>query len=378
MLKGKKITVFPRQFGLFPYIFLVYILFPVYYLTKETGFKQMIGFIMVILFLVTYRQLYNRMEKKTFTYWLALQLSIVFLFSFFYNLNYVFLGFFPANFIGWYREKPKFYKGLVFLALVEVIPFLHNINSLNTPGQLLYFVPFIIIMMLSPFGIRSMNRRMELEKKLDLANQKIEELVKREERVRIARDLHDTLGHTLSLLTLKSQLIQRLVTVDSERAKAEAREIEITSRSALKQVRELVSDMRAVTIAEELVQIQQILRASGITYQYDGNTVFSKIPPFTQNIVSMCIREAATNIVKHSRATHCSVSISQSIEKMVIIVKDDGMGLDKGNQFGNGLRGMEERLALIDGELKVSTHNGAVLQLMVPIIKKAERKGAAI
>jgi two-component system, NarL family, sensor histidine kinase DesK len=378
MLKGKKLTIFPSQFGLFPYIFLVYILFPVFYLTKETGFKQIIGFIMVVLFLITYRQLYNRMEKRSFTYWLALQLSIVFLFSFFYNLNYIFLGFFPANFIGWFREKQKFKRGLISLGLVEIIPFIYHIQTVNSPAQVLYFVPFMVIMMFSPFGIRSMNRRMELEKKLDQANQQIKELVKQEERVRIARDLHDTLGHTLSLLTLKSQLVQRLVTVDTERAIAEAREMEITSRSALKQVRELVSDMRAVTIAEELVQIQQILRASGITFQYDGNIDFSKIPPFTQNIVSMCIREAATNIVKHSRATHCTVSISQSIEKMIIIVRDDGMGLEKGTQFGNGLRGMEERLALIDGELKVSTHNGTVLKLAVPIIKKAERKGAVI
>ncbi|MDE8722192.1 ATP-binding protein, partial [Alistipes putredinis] len=68
----------------------------------------------------------------------------------------------------------------------------------------------------------------------------------------------------------------------------------------------------------------------------------------------MCIREAATNIVKHSRATHCTISISQSDEKMSIIVKDDGMGIDQKKPFGNGLRGMKERLALIDGTLDVS------------------------
>lgn len=79
-----------------------------------------------------------------------------------------------------------------------------------------------------------MNRRMELEQKLDEANQHIKELVKREERVRIARDLHDTLGHTLSLLTLKSQLVQRIIASAPERARKEAREMETTSRSDLK------------------------------------------------------------------------------------------------------------------------------------------------
>ncbi|HZG82396.1 MAG TPA: sensor histidine kinase, partial [Brevibacillus sp.] len=225
-----------------------------------------------------------------------------------------------------------------------------------------------------PYGIRSMNRRMELEQKLDEANQHIKELVKREERVRIARDLHDTLGHTLSLLTLKSQLVQRTIASDPERARKEAREMETTSRAALKQVRELVSDMKTATIAEELIHIQQILRAADITFEYMGDSDFSNISPVTQNIVSMCIREAATNVVKHSRATHCIISISQTDEKISITIKDDGMGMDQQTPFGNGLRGMKERLALIDGALDVSTHNGTVLSIAVPIVKKAERK----
>ncbi|MDN3017858.1 sensor histidine kinase [Paenibacillus sp. BSR1-1] len=376
----KSFSLFPRQFGFFPYIFLIYIGFPIYYLTKEAGVKQLLGFGMVLLFLVTYRQLYFSMGKRRFTYWLALQMGIVFILTLFYHLNYMFLGFFPANFIGWYRDKRVFYRGLICLTYVEIFPFAFQViktNTFFTFAELIYFVPFLIIMLISPFGIRSMNRRMELEKELDKANKQIEELVKREERVRIARDLHDTLGHTLSLLTLKSQLVQRLTAVDPERARLEAKEMETTSRAALKQVRELVTDMRAATIAEELIQIQQILRAVGITYQYAGDHDFSKIPPFTQNIVGMCVREAATNVVKHSRATHCSVSINLSSEKMKVVIHDDGMGVSgKNNQYGNGLNGMVERLALIEGSLNLSNHNGAVLEMIVPIIKKAG--GAAV
>ena len=373
-----KWSVFPRQFGFFPYIFLIYIGFPVLSLTKETGVKQLIGYVMVLLFLVTYRQLYFAIGKRKFTYWLAIQLSIVFIFCLFYHLNYMFLGFFPANFIGWYRYKTGFKRGLLSLAIVEILPFIVHVirtKTFFTTAELFYYVPFLIIMLISPFGIRSMNRRMELEKELDRANQKIEELVKREERVRIARDLHDTLGHTLSLLTLKSQLVQRMTAVDPERARIEAKEMEVTSRAALKQVRELVTDMRAATIAEELLQVQQILHAAGITYQYDGDVDFSRVSPFSQNIVSMCVREAATNVVKHSRATHCSISIKLFSEKINIVIRDDGMGVRNNRDFGNGLRGMEERLALIDGALALSNENGAVLEINVPIIKK---EGAAV
>ncbi|MCM3567375.1 sensor histidine kinase [Neobacillus mesonae] len=369
------ISIFPKQLGFFPYVFLIYIGFPVYYLTKETGIKQLIGFGMVLVFLVSYRQLYFLIGKKSFTYWLAVQLAIVFLFSTFYDLNHIFLGFFPANFIGWYRDKKAFRLGLLCLAGVEIIPFLIKIARTNiffSTTELIYFVPFLIVMLISPFGIRSMNRRLELEKELDLARKQIEELVKREERVRIARDLHDTLGHTLSLLTLKSQLIQRLTAADPERARHEAKEMETTSRTALKQVRELVSDMRSTTIAQELVHVQEILRTAGITYQYEGDADFSRIPPFTQNIIGMCVCEAATNVVKHSRASHCSISILQSSEKMKIVIRDDGMGAAKNNQFGNGLRGMKERLALMDGSLSLTNHHGAVLEMTVPIIRKAQ------
>lgn len=375
--KGKPISIFPRQFGFFPYIFLIYTFFPAYDLTKETGLKQIIGIGMLLLFFVTYRQLYFYIGKKEFSYWLALQLAIVFIFSMFYSLNYIFLGFFPANFIGWSREKPSFFRWLFCLAIIEIVPFIsHAVQTKTwfTTKELLYFVPFLIIMLISPFGIRSMNRRMELEKQLNEANQQIKELVKREERVRIARDLHDTLGHTLSLLTLKSQLVQRLITMDAERARLEAKEMEITSRAALKQVRELVTDMRTATITEEVLQVQQILRAAGITYQYNGEVHFPEISPFIQNILSMCIREAATNVVKHSRATHCSISVSQDDEKIKIIVRDDGMGVEKKKRYGNGLKGMEERLALIEGTLALSNHNGAALEINVPIVKKLKRE----
>ncbi len=369
-----KWSIFPRQLGFFPYIFLIYIGFPIFYLTKESRFKQLVGFGMVLLFLVSYRRLYFLIGKRSFTYWLAVQMAIVFLFSTFYHLDYIFLGFFPANFIGWYKGKKAFRLGLLSLAGLEMIPFLIQMMQPRTvfsTNELIDFVPFLIIMLISPFGIRSMNRRLELKQELDQAHKQIEELVKREERVRIARDLHDTLGHTLSLLTLKSQLIQRLTSVDPERARTEAKEMETTSRAALKQVRELVSDMRATTIAEELLHVQQILRAAGISYQYEGDVDFSKIPPFTQNIVGMCICEAATNVVKHSRATHCSIAIQLSTEKMKIVVRDNGLGVAKNNQLGNGLKGMKERLALMDGSLSITNHYGTVLDMTVPIIKKA-------
>lgn len=369
-----KMSIFPSRFGSFPYIYLIYLLIPIINLTEETGIKQIIGYGMLLLFFITYRKLYFCIGKQSFTYWLALQLLILLVYSLYYNVNFIFLGFYSATFIGYYRDKAKFHRGLISLAFVLILPLLYHLVQGKTPlssRDLLTIIPFMIVIFFSPYGIRSMNRRMELERKLDQANQQIQELVKREERTRIARDLHDTLGHTLSLLTLKSQLVQRLVTTDSERARIEAKEIEMTSRAALKQVRELVSDMRTATIAEELIKIQQILKAAEINYLFDGEINSLSISPITENIVSMCMREAVTNIVKHSGATECKIVISQSLEKMNVIVQDNGIGINQNKQFGNGLHGIKERLALIDGEIGLLNENGAILNMTIPIIRKA-------
>ncbi|QOR67827.1 sensor histidine kinase [Cytobacillus suaedae] len=377
-IRWRDFSIFPKQFGFFPYIWLVYLLFPLYDVSTESGIKRIVGYGIIALFLVTYRQLYAFIGDRKFSWWLALQLAIIFFFCLFYDLNFLFLGFFPANFIGWYTDKKMFQLGLAGLIFVEVVPILITIVRTGFSTELLYVVPFIIIMFITPFGIRSMNKRMDLEKQLEKANQQINELVKREERLRIARDLHDTLGHTLSLLTLKSQLVQRLTTVDPEKARNEAKEIERTSRAALKQVRELVSDMRSATITEELLQVQEILKATSIHYHYSGDTDYNDLPPFTQNIICMCLREAATNIVKHSNAQNCFVTIQREPHHFKVTVQDDGIGMTDTHQFGNGLNGMKERLDLIDGSVSVKNNHGTKLEITLPIIQKGTREGVVV
>jgi len=376
MGKLRGFRFFPKRFGFFPYIFLIYFIMPAVSLLSESGIKMILGYALLFVFFVTYRQLYFCMQKRSYSYWVATELVIILIFGLFYDPNYIFLGFFPANFIGWYSDKRKFKIALIGLFIVEFLPIITS-GVLLTPSKILYFVPFLIVMMISPFGVRSMNRRIELEMQLDQAKEQIKELVKREERVRIARDLHDTLGHTLSLITLKSQLVEKLTTINPERARSEAKEIEQTSRAALRQVRELVSQMRAIRVTEELSEVQEILQAAGIAYHFQGDSELQDTPFLAQNIISMCLRESATNIVKHSRARNCFISISPTTENIKIMIKDDGIGMQHPNKSGNGLTGMEERLALIDGTLSITNLNGAVLELIIPIVQKKEKEGAA-
>ena len=369
----EKFRMFPKNLGFYPYVWLIYIFLPVIYISQEQGIRLILGCLMIGVFLISYRQLFLGSEHRSFSYWLGLQMVIVLILSLFYSPYNLFIGFFTASFIGHYTESSKFKISLISLAIIEVIPLVWNTQPIS-PNQYFFFVPFIIIILVSPFGIRSMNKHQYLEMQLDEANEHIKELVKREERMRIARDLHDTLGHTLSLITLKSQLVDRLITKDPHRAQLEAKEIERTSRAALRQVRDLVSDMRAVTVAEELLEVQVILSNADIISRFEGDVKLTGVPDLTQNILSLCLREGITNIVKHSQAKSCRVSIEQKKAHVTLIIHDDGIGLHEDHHDGNGLKGMGERLTLIDGSLVVSSVGGTTLTITIPTIIKHQRE----
>lgn len=279
-----------------PYIFLVYVFFPISFIAAESGWKRILGFVLILLFVISYRQLYFVAGTRQFHFWLYLQMTIILILTV-YNINHIFLGFFPANFISWYRDRRLFRYAIIYLAFCIISPILMSYKLIE--DTLIYLIPFIIIILFSPLAYRSMYTKMELEKQLEQANEQINELVKREERLRIARDLHDTLGHTLSLITLKSQLVAKLVNKDGERAINEAREIEKTSRSALTQVRELIDDMRMITISDELIEAKALLEAANISFTSSNNEVFDDVLILTQNIVSMCIREAGDYYSTH-------------------------------------------------------------------------------
>ncbi|HFK1472784.1 sensor histidine kinase [Bacillus sp. FSL W8-0519] len=366
MTEKKRIEIFPKHMGVFPYMWLVYLLFPIYNLTQVSGWKLVIGSGMLIVFMITYRQLY--FVQKTFILWACIQMILTLLFALFYNPFMIFFGFFTASAMGFAPSKKVFRILLCLLVVMLGIFVFINMNQL-TPTSLVNIVPMFILMLLTPFGMRNFNQKKMLRNQLNEANEQIKDLVKREERQRIARDLHDTLGHTLSLITLKSQLVEKLIVKNPERASTEAKEITQTSRTALKQLRELISDMRMITVEEELEQIKAILQAANIELEIKQETSASSLSPIEQNILGMCLREAVTNVVKHSKATRCIVSVRELQGELILTVEDNGIGLADQNHDGNGIRGMKERIALIDGFVELGTINpGTLLTVKVPVV----------
>jgi two-component system sensor histidine kinase DesK len=183
-----------------------------------------------------------------------------------------------------------------------------------------------------------------------------EELARRavaEERLRFARDLHDLLGHSLSLITLKSELAGKLLPGEPERAAQEVKEAEEVARRALRDVREAVAGYRQPTLGEELIGAREMLAAAGIAGRIENGA--GPLPRPVDALLAWAVREGVTNVIRHSRARRCTVRVVRSDGSVTAEVADDGRGASPapdtaaGPAGGSGLSGLAERVAEVAG-----------------------------
>jgi two-component system sensor histidine kinase DesK len=199
--------------------------------------------------------------------------------------------------------------------------------------------------------------------KLSLAYDEIERLAKVAERERIARDLHDLLGHTLSLIVLKSELTGKLIDRDPERARQEIRELEQVSRNALNEVREAVRGYRSGNLWSEMARARTTLETAGVSVDCQADSIH--LPPAQENVIALALREGVTNIVRHANATRCAIRVTVAEGRCAMEIEDNGCG---GTAVeGNGLRGMRERAEALGGTVKREVNNGCRLALALPL-----------
>ena len=203
--------------------------------------------------------------------------------------------------------------------------------------------------------------------KLRLADDEIEHLAKVAERERIARDLHDLLGHTLSLITLKAELARKLVDRDPQRAKQEMLDVEHTSRAALADVREAISGYRGEGLAAELIRARKTLETAGIAV--DSDVAELPLSPAQETVLALALREAVTNVVRHAQARQCSVRLQRESDLCTLEIADNGCGADAPE--GNGLRGMRERLEAIWRLVAAPDRPGTRLVIHLPLASAA-------
>ncbi|MFZ5844724.1 MAG: sensor histidine kinase [Pseudomonadota bacterium] len=205
--------------------------------------------------------------------------------------------------------------------------------------------------------------RTRAREKLLRQQEEIEYLAGLAERERIARDLHDLLGHTLSLIALKAELARKLLERDPARAKTEVADIEAAAREALQEVREAVAGYRGSGLQQELKRVSQALQVVNIQPQIQMPTL--TLPPAVENVLSFVLREAITNVIRHARARHCEIRLSRLPNQIELLVQDDGQAA--AGAEGNGLRGMRERVLTLQGELEFASGDGHRIRVRLPL-----------
>ncbi|MBV8113866.1 MAG: sensor histidine kinase [Silvibacterium sp.] len=214
------------------------------------------------------------------------------------------------------------------------------------------------------------SQRARANAKLEMAHEEIEQLAKMAERERIARDLHDVLGHTLSVIVLKSELAGRLFSRDPQRAAAEIADVEMISRKALGEVREAIRGYRAEGLAAEIKRAQSTLDAAGVSLVCEQGA--PELNPAVESVVSLVVREAVTNIVRHAQASQCEMTFSIQNRHTSLVIEDDGRGGVRAD--GNGIRGMRERVEALGGQFTIDGTHGTRLTILVPTEGRAEKR----
>jgi two-component system, NarL family, sensor histidine kinase DesK len=248
--------------------------------------------------------------------------------------------------------------GLIHLiGVIVAISVVFWFHSLPTP----FFLMGILMPLLVGISNIYFNEMHKKNAQIKLSQQEVRRLAGKAERERIARDLHDLLGHTLSVMVRKAELARRLAPNDAERAAAEMADVEEIGRQALAQVREAVSGWRAPELAGEAASARLVLESSGIAAEVDD---IPEIERDAGEVLAMILREAVTNIIRHSGAGRCRIEFERDNGHWVMRVSDDGRGGVIAE--GNGIQGMRERLAANNGSLSVTGAGGCTLIARLP------------
>jgi two-component system sensor histidine kinase DesK len=229
----------------------------------------------------------------------------------------------------------------------------------------LFFLPAICL--LTAFAVQGTRHLVSMNAELLEARDELARNAVAEERLRFARDLHDLLGHSLSLIALKSELAGRLAERDPVRAREEMADVEVAARRALAEVRDAVSGYRQVSFAQALAEARSALSAAGITLRGPART--PSLPGRVDGVLGWVVREATTNVLRHSGAGVVTVDLAADDASAVLTVTDDGRGAGAPGAGGAGLTGLGERVEALGGRLEAGPagSRGFRVQAQLPL-----------
>ena len=226
------------------------------------------------------------------------------------------------------------------------------------PGALGQAVWTFVLTLLMTYAEVLLLRQWTLTLELEKARLDAAELATTKERLRLAEDLHDILGHALEVVSLKSELASRLSEVDPERSRAELNEVQRLARGAVQDVRALAQGNRSTELAIELAGVRGLLDSAGIRWQFTGDP--ARLGAEASELLGRVLREAVTNLLRHADASHCLVRLEIRRGRAVLHVRNDGVApMRQDGREGSGLRGLNRRITEAGGEFSAEAHGNA-------------------
>lgn len=268
---------------------------------------------------------------------------------------------YAAGSAGAYQPRRLALRWMV--GLTVLLGALAALSSIPFPYRVWAFAPAAVFVWVIGLTCMAEAERERESAGLRVDNARIQHLATLSERDRISRDLHDLLGQALTGIVVRSQLAQRLTPGDPDAGVAEMAEVEWAARAALAEVRATVQGWRQVMFDDELAVAREALAAAGVelVMARDPEVV---LHPSAETALSLALREAVTNVVRHAQARRCTVTLDHRGDAVVLEIVDDGVGGDPSE--GNGLTGMRERIAALGGNMSRGVRDGTAITVTVP------------
>lgn len=340
---------FQRTDGLY-YVGMVFMVFPlagtIWFGYPMWTLGPSICFMIAYILIIHIRNQYSKTIACLWFYMLAYIVGMCFL-----EGSMVWFFFFLSNLLVWrFGDDLWSYRMLSYMIGLLSVTFMGLLFADNLASRIMsILIPIFVVAM--HYFQRQNYMEDKIQKEIYQKNKEINLLTAENERNRIGRDLHDTLGHTFAMMTLKTELALRQL--DKEKLDAvrqELLDLNQISKESMKNVRELINNLKYRTVAEELDNIAEMFAMSEIDLMIDNRLDLAALSPVIQSSMTMILRELATNIIKHARANQCHIKLYRG-DKLIVDVSDDGCGF--GQLTGEELHSIRERLQLVTGDVMI-------------------------
>lgn len=359
----RKYILIPPPLGLFAYFYLLFLIPMLYTSWSYPVPLRFVYFLLVLAYLYFYRQGFFDVSQNGQHLIIQLILATILAIPSGYISIFIYTGWqFPFWEIkeNLFRKYLRLYYAFVFVA--SFIALLLVNFQIQFEWGWLFFGLFCVLV--SPFCARYLYSYQHKINDLDLNRQRLETIIRQGERERIARDLHDNLGQSYSMIALKAELASKLMNKDPGKAQKELQEIAQTSRDHLNLVRNIVGNLHETTIASVLIENQ--LGQADIMLITKEEEISRNWPLQIQYIMGAVLKEAFNNVVRHSQAQKVAVDFGQG-KTYKMTIHDNGVGLPVSFEPSYGIKGMISRIEKAQGRLSITNSNGCLLEVELPI-----------